>query len=143
MNIFFIVFLFILAFSGLAYGIYQRNNAVLHAQVKAHEKFSQKIQMLEASELQARGYVQKLEREVAMLRYDRQIANERIKQLESMVRIPLKRMPTGSLVKGYNKKVEVGKADPTPTDVLQNVPMSHMHLYNPEQDGDLPPIQVL
>ena len=66
--------------------------------------------------------------EISRLQTDVLKANARIKQLQSIASLPLKRMPTGSLVQGYNTKQEAIKADPTATDILT---------------GDLPPMQLL
>jgi hypothetical protein len=118
---------------GIAAGFYtgmmfQHKNDLLQARTEVQEEYNQMGVEHGASIARADG----LEQELGWLQSDLAKANVRIRQLESMMAIPMKRMPTGSLNKSYRKKQEAEKTDSTPTDVL---PTFHT--------GDLPPMQIL
>ena len=134
MTIIFMAFLFISACSGLGYGIYQNGNA----QLKADDRYHQKVQSLEAQRglLEARSM--ESEQELKRARSRITLLNRELMSLR----------PVGTLMKRRTQVLKQqeqvrGGIDPD-TSGLQRVPMSHFHLYTlADGDGDLPPMQLL
>ena len=134
MTIIFMAFLFISACSGLGYGIYQNGNA----QLKADDRYHQKVQSLEAhcDLMEARSMESEQELKRAKSRIS--LLNRELTALR----------PVGTLMKRNTQVLKQqeqahGGIDPD-TAGLQRVPMSHFHLYTVEDgNGDLPPMQLL
>ncbi len=130
----FMATLFILGVSGLGYGIYQNGNA----QIKADDKYCQKVQSLEAhcDLMEARSMESEQELKRAKSRIS--LLNRELTALR----------PVGTLMKRNTQVLKQqeqahGGIDPD-TAGLQRVPMSHFHLYTVEDgNGDLPPMQLL
>jgi hypothetical protein len=129
----FIVLLLIVALSGWLY--------VWLAHMNSEDAYNKRTHTLQADHGLEIAKTGKLAHYAESLQQDLHIANQRIKQLEAMARIPVKRMPTGSLVQSFNTKKEFEKTDPTPTGIL---PTTHTtHLVEHVSEDDLPPMQIL
>ncbi len=128
MTIIFMAILFILGVSGLGYGIYQNGNA----QLKADDRYHQKVQSLEAhcGLMEARS----MESEQELKR-----AKSRISLLNREL---MSMRPVGTLMKRNTRVLrQQSKAHETDPDTLA---LSSFHLYTVEDgNGDLPPMQLL
>jgi len=128
MTIIFMAFLFISACSGLGYGIYQNGNA----QLKADDRYHQKVQSLEAQRglLEARSMESEQELKRAKSRIS--LLNRELTALR----------PVGTLMRRNTRVLrQQSKAHETDPDTLA---LSSFHLYTVEDgNGDLPPMQLL
>ena len=128
MTIIFMAFLFISACSGLGYGIYQNGNA----QLKADDRYHQKVQSLEAQRglLEARSM--ESEQELKRARSRITLLNRELMSLR----------PAGALMRRNTRVLrQQSKAHETDPDTLA---LSSFHLYTVEDgNGDLPPMQLL
>ncbi len=128
MTIIFMAFLFISACSGLGYGIYQNGNA----QLKADDRYHQKVQSLEAQRglLEARSM--ESEQELKRARSRITLLNRELMSLR----------PAGALMRRNTRVLrQQSKAHETDPDTLA---LSSYHLYTlADGDGDLPPMQLL
>ena len=124
----FMASLFILGVSGLGYGIYQNGNA----QIKADDKYCQKVQSLEAhcDLMEARSTEQEQELKRAKSRIS--LLNRELTALR----------PVGTLMRRNTRVLrQQSKAHETDPDTLA---LSSFHLYTlADGDGDLPPMQLL
>jgi len=120
--------LFILGVSGLGYGIYQNGNA----QIKADDKYCQKVQSLEAhcDLMEARSMESEQELKRAKSRIS--LLNRELTALR----------PVGTLMRRNTRVLrQQSKAHETDPDTLA---LSSFHLYTVEDgNGDLPPMQLL
>ena len=124
----FMATLFILGVSGLGYGIYQNGNA----QIKADDKYCQKVQSLEAhcDLMEARSM--ESEQELKRARSRISLLNRELTALR----------PVGTLMRRNTRVLrQQSKAHETDPDTLA---LSSYHLYTlADGDGDLPPMQLL
>ncbi len=124
----FMAILFILACSGLGYGIYQQGNA----QIKADDKYYQKVQSLEAQ----RGLL-----EVRTMESEQELKRAR-SRISLLNRELMALRPSGTLMRRNTRVLrQQSKAHETDPDTLA---LSSFHLYTlADGDGDLPPMQLL